>query len=90
VVVRRKLDWINKQHLHRLLADTTTRPRLAADAMAALAPAMTTNPQVLPLGPNGVPRWRDAAYVLAVLDAVKVRPAPPHQRTGHRRTNPPP
>ena len=74
VVVRRKLDWINKQHLHRRLLTADGRASLARAATDELAKALPlTADEPLRWSRSGLARAADDAYVLRVLDAVKVR-----------------
>lgn len=78
VVVRRKLDWINKQHLQRKLAGDEGGPASLVDlALPLLREALAgPNTSAAPLaGDDGRPRWQDRAYVQRVLETVKVAPA---------------
>ena len=91
VVVRRKLDWINKQHIHRRLASEVGRTSLVAASHAVLQAGIGPDTTTL-TGAAGRPRWQDGLYVLRVLDVVKVsaRPAkrPSSPRVPHSRPLP--
>lgn len=78
VVVRRKLDWINKQHLQRKLAGDEGGPASLVDLALPLLRETLAGPNASAASltdDDGQPRWEDCAYVQRVLETVKVEPA---------------